>query len=81
MRPVAQVVLYSRPRCGLCDEARAVILAERERTSFSFEEIDVEGDDELERAYGLRIPVVLVDAEEMFDALVDPASFAAAVRA
>ncbi|HEU4355891.1 MAG TPA: glutaredoxin family protein [Actinomycetota bacterium] len=74
------VVLYSRPGCGLCDEAREVILAERARTPFAFDEVDIAGDDELELEYGIRIPVVLVDGSERFEVRVDPLSFAAAVR-
>jgi len=74
------VVLYSRPGCGLCDEAQAVILAERARTPFAFTEVDVSTDDELERAYGIRIPVVVVDGEEAFEVRVDPAAFAALLR-
>ncbi len=77
---VAGVVMYSRPRCGLCDAARAVILAERDRTPFAFEEIDVESDDALELEYGARLPVVVVDGEELFEISVDKESFAAAVR-
>jgi glutaredoxin len=74
------VLMYSRPGCGLCDEAREVIVAERARTSFHYEEVDVTGDDGLELEYGIRIPVVLVDGEEAFEVQVDPAAFAAAVR-
>jgi hypothetical protein len=77
---VREVLLYSRPGCGLCDEARAVILAERERTDFEFSERDVTGDDALELEYGLRIPVVLIDGEERFEVRVDPGSLARAVR-
>lgn len=73
--------MYSRPRCGLCDEARDVILTERSRTPFAFEEVDVTGDDELELEYGLRIPVVLVNGEERFEVRVDARAFAHAVRA
>lgn len=75
-----RVRMYSRPVCGLCDEARAVILAQRARTPFEFEEVDIEGDDALELEYGVRIPVVLVDGQERFELTVDRASFAAAVR-
>ncbi len=63
--------MYSRPRCGLCDEARAVILAERERTPFEFREVDITGDDALELEFGIRVPVVLLDGVEMFDIRVD----------
>jgi hypothetical protein len=77
---VRTVLLYSRPGCGLCDEARAVIRAERARTAFMFEEVDISGDDQLEREYGLRIPVVLLDGEESFEVTVEPIAFAEAVR-
>jgi hypothetical protein len=77
---VRHVVLYSRPGCGLCDEARTVILAERERTPFEFADVDVSGDDALELEYGIRIPVVLVDGDEVFEIRVEPRAFADAVR-
>jgi glutaredoxin len=68
---VRHVVLYSRPGCHLCDAARDVLLAERERTPFALEEVDVETDDALELEYGIRIPVVLIDGEEVFEISVD----------
>ena len=64
--------MYSRTTCHLCDAARATIRAEAARSSFWFEEIHVDGDDQLERDYGLRVPVVLVDDEEAFEYHVDP---------
>jgi hypothetical protein len=73
------VRLYSRPGCGLCDEAREVIEAVRARTPFDLEEVDVEGDDALEREYGIRIPVVDVDGVEAFEVEVDPEGLRALV--
>lgn len=64
--------MYSRKRCGLCDEARAVILGEVQEKEFDFEEIFIDGDDELERTYGLRVPVVLLDGAEEFETQVEP---------
>jgi hypothetical protein len=64
--------MYSRRRCGLCDEARQVILAERDRAGFDFAEVFIDGDDDLERGYGLRVPVVLIGGEEAFEYRVDP---------
>ena len=66
-----QVVLYSRPGCHLCDVAREAILSLRERVGFEFQEVDIEGDDELELGYGIRVPVVEVDGEEAFEVTVD----------
>ena len=72
--------MYARPGCGLCDEAREVIMAVRARTSFEYREIDVTGDDSLELEYGIRIPVVLVDGRELFEIRVDAGRLGAAVR-
>lgn len=77
---MVSVVLYSRPGCGLCDEAREVILAERKRTPFALDEVDISGDDALELEYGIRIPVVVLDGSEAFEIRVEPRAFAAAVR-
>lgn len=77
---MVSVQLYSRPGCHLCDEAREVILAERGRTPFAFEEVDVSGDDALELEFGIRVPVVLVDGDERFEIRVDAREFASAVR-
>jgi len=64
---VSVVVLYGRPGCCLCDEARAVL--ERVRTAHPFEliERDIESDDTLLRAYLERIPVVTLDGVELFE--------------
>ncbi|HXF57104.1 MAG TPA: glutaredoxin family protein [Actinomycetota bacterium] len=70
--PGPTVLMYSRRTCGLCDEARAVIGRESRRGGFRFEEVFVDGDEELERRYGLRVPVILVDGVEAFEYEVDP---------
>ena len=72
--------MYARSGCGLCDEAREVIMAERARTRFEYREVDVSGDDTLELEYGIRIPVVLVDGRELFEIRVDAGGLAEAVR-
>ncbi len=75
-RPMHRVVLYSRAGCHLCDVARETILSERTRIGFEFAEVDIEGDEELELEYGIRIPVVEVDGEEAFEITVDAARLA-----
>jgi glutaredoxin len=67
-----EVRMYSRRTCGLCDEAREVIQSVRQEVPFAFEEILIDGDDRLERDYGVRIPVVEVDGREEFEIRVDP---------
>lgn len=62
-----RVVLYGRPDCHLCDDARAVL----ERVGAPFTEMDITTDDALHAAYLERIPVVTVDGEERFEFFVD----------
>jgi glutaredoxin len=78
---VTTVVLYARDGCHLCDEARRVIDEIRRTSPFDLTEIDIETDDALIRDYGIRIPVVAVDGEELFEISVDPTAFRAAVEA
>jgi glutaredoxin len=62
-----RLVLYSRPGCHLCDDARVVL----ERIGEPFEEIDIESDDALLKRYLERIPVVALDGEDLYDFFVD----------
>jgi glutaredoxin len=66
------VVLYSRPDCHLCDEARAAILTIRDQgLRFELQEIDIESDDELHSRYLERIPVVTVEGEIVSELILD----------
>ena len=71
--------MYSRPGCGLCDEARDVILSARARASFDFDEVDITGNDALELEYGIRIPVVLIDGDELFELRINARELEAAI--
>jgi glutaredoxin len=75
-----RVVLYTRAGCHLCDTARDVLMSERSRSPFELVEVDIAGDDSLEREYGIRIPVVEIDGQERFEYEVDPAELVAIVR-
>ena len=63
------LLLYSRPGCHLCDDARVVI----ERVGAPYSEIDITTDDALHAAYLERIPVVVLDGIELFEYFVDEA--------
>ena len=69
---MAHVVLYGKPGCHLCQDARAAVLAVAAGRSFELEEVDVSLDPALHRLYGERIPVITVDGEEAFEYFVDP---------
>jgi glutaredoxin len=69
------VVLYSRPGCHLCEDAKAVLDLVRTRHPFVFEERNIDQDDALLRTYLERIPVVTIDGVEAFELFVDRAAF------
>jgi glutaredoxin len=68
---VSTVVLYSRPGCHLCDDARVVLERVRRESPFALVEVDITGDDDLHARYLERIPVVELDGEELFEFFVD----------
>jgi glutaredoxin len=68
---VTQVVLYTRPGCCLCDDARQVLEGVRRRHPFALRELNIERDDVLLGRYLERIPVVEIDGLEAFELFVD----------
>jgi Glutaredoxin-like domain (DUF836) len=68
--------MYTRRRCGLCDEAREVVEAVARSIPLEFEEVFIDGDDDLELRYGIRIPVIEVAGREAFELSVDAEALA-----
>jgi glutaredoxin len=62
----AQVIIYSRPGCHLCDEAKSAIAAARCPDEYTLAEINIESDPELLRRYQYDIPVIMIDGVEAF---------------
>lgn len=60
----ARLGLVTRPGCHLCDVAKEAMDRIAAATGEAWTEIDVTGDLELEREYGDRLPVVLLDGAE-----------------
>ena len=79
--PLPDLILYSRPGCHLCDEAREILqqlLDERSRRDLptpTMTEIDIESDPDLERRFFTTIPVV-----ELADERLELATSAAKLR-
>lgn len=67
------VVIYGRPGCHLCADAREVLERVRQQVPFTLEERDIEEDEVLLRRYLERIPVITVDGEEAFELFVEEA--------
>jgi len=57
-------MLLTRPGCALCGSAREAMTRVAERSGVAWREVDVTTDQDLEREYGDRLPVVLLDGRE-----------------
>lgn len=70
-----RITLITRPGCHLCEVAAGVL----DRIGEPWTELDVESDIELEREYGDRVPVVLLDGKEHGYWRVEEARFRTAI--
>jgi glutaredoxin len=75
---MANVVVYSRPGCHLCEEALTAIVAlHGEGYRFALHEVDIESDELLLRRHLEKIPVVEVDGIVVSELLLDEAALRA----
>ncbi|HET6214383.1 MAG TPA: glutaredoxin family protein [Micromonosporaceae bacterium] len=59
-----RLTLVTRPGCHLCDVAEEAIARVAAQAGVQWTTLSVEGDLELEREYGDRVPVILLDGRE-----------------
>lgn len=60
-----RVVLFGRPGCHLCDDARVTVEKVCAEAGISWREVSIADDDELLATYGELIPVVEVDGRRV----------------
>jgi glutaredoxin len=70
---MSRVVLYGKPGCHLCDDAREIVRAVCAETGADWSEVDITQDDRLFTEYGEQIPVTFVDGRQHDFWRVDPA--------
>jgi len=75
------VIIYSRPGCHLCDEAKFAIENAGVSDRFTLEEVNIESDPELLRKYKYDIPVVTINGVEAFRHRVDVEQFRTRINA
>lgn len=75
-----RITVYTRQGCGLCREAERLV-AEVAGDEAQVEYVDVDADPALFERYTVRVPVVAVDGEELFELQVDRAALSEAVQA
>jgi glutaredoxin len=76
----AQVRLYTRPNCHLCEEARREMLSAGCADEFFLEEINIDDDPGLKQAYGQHIPVITINGREAFRHRLTAAAFRELIR-
>lgn len=76
----AHVVVYSRPGCHLCEEAKASIEAVHRQVEFTIEEVNIENDPELLARYQYDIPVIAINGVDTFMHRVNPEEFRERLR-
>jgi glutaredoxin len=79
--PPPRVILYSRPGCHLCDDARMVVEAVCAELGEEYDEVDITTSPELVRRHGDEIPVTFVDGRQHDFWRVDPDRLRAALSA
>lgn len=62
----AEVLLYTRKDCCLCDEMKAAVRAVAEKIPLQMEEIDVDRTPELAERYGSEVPVLFINGRKAF---------------
>ena len=75
MRERAQIVLYSKPGCHLCEEMRAEISRANCAGLYELQEINIESDAELFARYRNDIPVLSINGVDAFKHRLSSASF------
>ena len=65
---MSDVVLYGKPGCCLCDDAKKVLTG----GGIDFREVDITRDRGLQQEFGILIPVVEVNGMAVFEAGMNP---------
>jgi len=62
------IMLYSKPGCHLCEDAKAALLSLGQEFEVRLEEIDITGDPALFELYQYTIPVMLINQKIKLEA-------------
>ena len=76
-----EVILYSRAGCHLCDEVKATLARLVPRGGFTWKEVDVDSDPDLQQQFTDQVPVVFIDGKKAFKYRMDERDFLRALQA
>ena len=69
-----KLTFYGKAGCHLCEETYAEVRLVQDETWFELEVLDVSTDPRLNREYGLRVPVLAADGQDVLELGFDAAS-------
>ncbi len=70
---MAQVTVYTKPGCHLCEEAVRLLQRVQKQQAFELQEVNIQDDPALLAEYGEQIPVVTLNGTFLFEYAVDEA--------
>ena len=76
-----QVVLYSRKGCHLCDQVKATLSRLETRGGFTWSEVDIDSDPELQQKFDQEVPVVFINGKKAFKYRMEERDFLRALGA
>jgi len=75
MSGLHQVIVYSRKGCHLCEIVKEQLLKLSRRGTFTWQEVDVDANRDLQREYNDQVPVVFIDGRKAFKYRMDEQEF------
>ncbi len=72
---VADVVVYSRRGCHLCEIVKESLVKLSRQGGFRWREVDVDSDEELRRKFTDEVPVVFINGRKAFKYHLDEREF------
>lgn len=75
MAQLADVILYTRKGCHLCEIVKESLIKLHKRGSFNWREIDVDSNAEVRRLYNDEVPVVFINGRKAFKYRMDEQEF------
>jgi glutaredoxin len=61
-----EVIIYSRQGCHLCDVVKQTLARLERNGQFTWQEVDIDSDPELQERYNEEVPVVFIDGRKAF---------------
>jgi len=74
------LILYGKPDCHLCHEARDLLVALQREYRFTFDDVDITHDRAREDKYRYAIPVIVIDTQLELEAPIHERELRAALN-